>query len=286
VNVNEQMSVRPVVTLPMYDLPEVRAATSEVLNAIASGLTNAGWPVDGVFGEFADHPALISHWRQPNLALSQSCGLPYVEELGGWVQIVGTFQWRGVSDERGGYRSVVVVRNDDPRSILDLQDATPVVNNPESLSGWCSLGATLSDAGYQPDDLRPYLVTGSHVGSIAAVASGVGDFAAIDAATFRLLERYRSKALANIRVVGVGPRIPATPLVTCSAAALTIEQIQTAVAAAIDGSDMSGVRDALGIDRFIPMEHSDYSGIDDLVEAANRILTRTERTVGEKVGRG
>jgi ABC-type phosphate/phosphonate transport system substrate-binding protein len=270
------MSAQSFVTLPMYDLPEVRSATSELLATIADSLSSAGWPSQLMPADFENHAALVDHWRHPNLALSQSCGLPYVEELAEWVRIVGTFQWRGVSDERGWYRSVVVVRDDGPRSIMDLKGATPVVNNSESLSGWCSLGAALSDAGYVCDDLHPYVVSGSHVGSLATVASGDGDFvAAIDGATFRLLERHRPKALANIRIVGVGPQIPATPLITCSVPVLAIDDIRRVVGDAIGGSALSAARDVLGIDRFLRMEHADYRSIDQLVQASEKMLPRT-----------
>jgi ABC-type phosphate/phosphonate transport system substrate-binding protein len=207
-----------VVTLPMYDLPEVRSATSVLLERITENLSKAGWPTRPTFLDFADHAALVRHWRDPQTALSHSCGLPYIEALVGDVQVLGTFLWKGVSGIDGRYRSVLITRSDDDRTIADLAGARPIINNPESLSGWCSLGVALHNAGYGGGDFPDAVVSGGHSRSVALVSRGEADVAAIDGATYRLLERHRPEAVAGVHVIGVGPDVPATPLITRSPA--------------------------------------------------------------------
>jgi ABC-type phosphate/phosphonate transport system substrate-binding protein len=267
-----------IATLPMYDLPELHHATSELLGQITKALSIAGWPMTPAVRDFADHAALVDHWRDSDVALSHSCGLPYLEELAGHAQVLGTFQWRGVSDERGHYRSVVVVRHDDPRTIEQLRGAQPIINSPESLSGWCSLGAALHQLGYSANDFPPWIASGAHSKSIELVASGVGDFAAIDGATLRLLERHRPGAVAGIRPIGLGPRIPGTPLITRADPELALEKIQSALLAAIADPSLAGVRDLLGIERFVPLDHDDYAPISLLVTEASATLPRKRRS--------
>jgi ABC-type phosphate/phosphonate transport system substrate-binding protein len=264
-----------IATLPMYDLPEVRDATSTLLTRITDELTRVGWPIEPRFADFADHAALVKHWRDPGVALSHSCGLPFLEDLADVTQILGTFQWRGVSNDLGRYRSVIVVRQDDARTIDQLSFAQPVINSPESLSGWCSLGAALHEVGYTKKDFPTPIASGSHRKSIEMVTAGVGDFAAIDGATFRLLERHRPHALGGVRAIGVGPQIPATPLITRAEPPIAIETIQRAIANAVSDSSMTATRTRLGIDRFVPLFADDYSSIAELVIEATAVLPRS-----------
>lgn len=268
-----------VVTLPMYDFPELRTATSRLLEKITSNLSDVGWPVRSLFGDFSDHASLVSHWLDPNTALSQSCGLPYLEELRDHAQVLGTFLWRGVSERTGRYRSVLIVRHDDPRTVDDLAGAQPVINNPESLSGWCSLGAGLGDLGYAAVDFPTAIRSGAHSRSVDMVATGVADVAAIDGATFRLLERYRPSVLKNVRGISLGPVIPATPLITRSHTPIDIETVRGAVADAVIDDLASDARDVLGIESFVPLRHADYLPILELVSKAEAVIPRQRLSV-------
>jgi ABC-type phosphate/phosphonate transport system substrate-binding protein len=263
-----------IATLPMYDMPEVREATSALLTQIANAMTGAGWPIEPTFREFADHAALVKHWRDPDVAVSHSCGLPFLEDLVDSAQILGTFQWHGVSDECGRYRSVIVVRRDDQRTIEKLAGAQPVINSPESLSGWCSLGAALHERGYSAKDFPTSMVSGAHSRSIELVASGNGDFTSIDGATLQLLKRHRPQAVSGIRAIGLGPLIPATPLITRRSTPIPIDRMKSALMDAVIDNSMAAIRDRLGIDRFIPLHADDYSSIAEFVTQAATVLPR------------
>jgi ABC-type phosphate/phosphonate transport system substrate-binding protein len=264
-----------VATLPMYDLPEVRDATSALLTRIAGELTSAGWTVEPIITTFADHAALVKHWRDPDVALSHSCGLPFLEDLIGYNHILGTFQWKGVSDDRGHYRSVIVVRRDDTRTIDQLTGAQPIINTPESLSGWCSLGAALDEVGYSADDFPTSIASGGHSKSIELVTLGIGDFASIDGATLRLLERHRPDAVAGVRSIGLGPRVAATPLITRLNCPIPIEAVQRAITRSVADPLLANARDRLGIDRFVSLSQDDFAPITELVAKATAVLPRS-----------
>ena len=57
------------VTLPMYDLPEVGAATAALREALASFLTAAGWEAAAAATAFRDHDELEAHWLDERVAL-------------------------------------------------------------------------------------------------------------------------------------------------------------------------------------------------------------------------
>ena len=271
------IEVRPsnVVTLPMYDLPEVADATTALLDALANELTRAGWPTRPSTNKPGDHRDHIAHWLDPSTALSQSCGLPYVEELDGRVAIVGTLQWHGIVDDRGHYRSKVVVAADHRAgSLADLCGARPVVNGRESLSGWCSLGVALASVADDPSFVAPFVVAGSHIESLQRLRSGTADVTSVDPATYRLLERHRPDALVGTRVLTDGPRIPATPLITRIDTPIGLQEVRACVRRALDRPTLADALTLLGIDGLVAMDQADYLPVSTLVERAERVLPR------------
>jgi ABC-type phosphate/phosphonate transport system substrate-binding protein len=262
------------VTLPMYDLPELRPATRALAGALAAAVGALGWPAAAADTAFTTHLDLEDHWRSAGgaVAVTQACGLPLVETLAGRLEALGTFLWRGISRPNGWYRSVVVVRS---TATDDLHRVTPAVNHPQSLSGWASLGWALVERGVTPEDLATVVVTGSHVASLVAVADGVADVASIDAATYALLARVRPALVSQTRVLVHGPWVPATPLVTGVGAPVDVEGLRTALSEAVAAPALAGARDALGIEGFVPIETATYDRpVRAVVDAAERILPR------------
>jgi ABC-type phosphate/phosphonate transport system substrate-binding protein len=267
------------VSLPMYDLDEVRPATVALRDELAIGLTRAGWPATGVDFEDPTHVVLEDHWRSPDVALSQSCGLPVVEPLRGRVHVLGTFRWLGVTDANGGYASAILVSaRSRVRGLSELTWARPAVNSFESLSGWASLGAALAGAGLDHLVLGRALVTGSHVASVAAVAEGWADVAAVDAVTLALLRRYRPAAVAGVRVIAVGPRTPATPLITCRDPKLAPARLRDVVRGALAEPALRSHLGALGITGFIDFDESAFAAVAALTRRAEMAIPRSAAT--------
>ena len=259
----------------MYDLAEVAGATAALAAALAGAVTAAGWPARAAPTAFATHAELESHWLDPTVAVTHSCGLPVREALAGRVEALGTFVWREVSRTDGWYRTVVVVPAvggaERPR---DVRGSVPAVNHPQSLSGWASLGWALAGAGLTAADMGPALLTGGHAASLAALAAGTAGVASIDAVTWALLCRLRPALVARLRIVGHGPWVPATPLVTRIAPPVALARLRAALATAVVGPDLADVRATLGIEAFAPLTAADYGALDPIVAAAEMVLPR------------
>lgn len=264
------------VSLPMYDFPEVASSTARMVDALVVTFGAEGLEASAAGGLPTAHHDLMAYWSGPEMLISQSCGLPFVEDLAAVTHCVGTFRWSGVSDERGWYRTVIVVApGSGARNLADLAGARPAVSNTQSLSGWCSLGVAVAGVTDRADFLRPTVLTGSHAGSLAALQSGDADVASIDPGTYQLLARHRPAAVAGLRQVGEGPWVPATPLVVPRSLPVPIERSRSIVTGALNSAGLADSRAEIGIDSFVVVPDEEYlAAIPPLVEVAQRVLPR------------
>lgn len=200
-----------IAALPMYDLPELRAETDRLWEAIRAHLATAGIAAPVTLDRGMDE--LMPHWHLSDLLLSQTCGLPYRAHLHGAVTLVGTPDYGLPDCPPGHYRSVFVARADDPRATLaDFDGAVFAWNDGGSQSGWAAPVAHLAAAGI---GFRLGPQTGGHRASVEAVAAGRADFAAIDAVTFALLCDHLPAAAALKLVDRTAPG-PGLPLITAA----------------------------------------------------------------------
>ena len=224
------------------------------------------------WGVGIDVPERLTHaddvhalWHDPSLVLSQSCGWPLVTELDGLVSTIGTFAYDIPGGYDGYYRSVLV--SSGPATPEDLSRATAAVNGFASLSGWISLRAALGG----DETSRVIVETGSHVASLAAIRDGRADVAAIDGVTYALVARDRPELLDGVCVVGSGPRVPCLPLIgPRSWDGTTVAEVRAAITGAVARPDLAGVRAALLIERFVPLDAGDYAPLLALVPAVAR----------------
>ncbi len=263
------------VSLPMYDFAELQAATQAVLDAIVTEVRKLGDHAQVGESDVSSHAALLALWCGEEMYISHSCGQPYIEVLQHSVDVLGTFLWRDVSDFHGNYRSVIVVRGDFPASqVGELGGAQPVINNPESLSGWCSLGVALSEVTSDANFVRPYLVGGAHAGSLQMLQDGVADVAAIDPATYQILSRVRPALVRGLRVIGSGPLVPATPLIVSKARKSQIAALRAAMQTVVGDPRLADDMAAIGIVGFVDRDGDDYEVVRDLIALAETVLPR------------
>jgi ABC-type phosphate/phosphonate transport system substrate-binding protein len=265
------------VSLPMYDFPQVRESTIRILDSIVEALRRAGEDVAVVFPENTAHHNLVEHWESPDTYLSQSCGLPFVEHLHPYVDVIGTLAWAGISDDRGWYRTVIVARESlGIEDIADVAGLRPVISNPASLSGWCSLGWALAQVSSEPHFVEPYRVGGGHSGSLRLLQQHEADFASIDPGTFQLLSRHQPELVKGLTLIGYGPSVPATPLhITKLNRRVDIDRVRAVVAEAFASSALVDACRDIGISGFVPLDNEPYlQAIPPLVEIAQRRLPR------------
>lgn len=216
-----------IAALPMYDWPEVRAATDRLWSLIRERLRASGFPAPEALCR-PDDP--WSHWRDPALLLSQTCGLPYAARLASAVSLVGAPSYDLPGCPPGFYRSEILVRRDDPvADVGALKGRRFACNGWESQSGRAAFAAAFR----APEaHFRDVLLTGAHRASIRAVAEGRSDAASIDAVSWRLAKAHEPAA-ARLRVLASTPSTPGLPLITAKRPSGEVREIATAVKAAV-----------------------------------------------------
>jgi ABC-type phosphate/phosphonate transport system substrate-binding protein len=199
-------------SLPMYDLPELAAATDGWWQGLVAAFRRAG--VGDVPERLSRDVALPAHWLDRALLFSQTCGYPLMHALAGRVALLGTPCYEAPGCDGPLYRSLVLVAEDSPaRGLAELRGKVAAINGPDSQSGCNVLRAMLAPLAGGGRFCGAVRVTGRHAASIAAVAAGEADFAAIDCVTHALLARWRPAALAGTRVLLETPAVPGLPYV-------------------------------------------------------------------------
>ncbi len=254
-------------SLPMYDWPEVREATDRLWGHLRDALRGEGLEAPEVLER--DRPP-EDVWRDPELVLSMTCGLPLVRGIAGAAAVIGAFDY-GLSEVPAGYyRSLVVVRADDPRDGLPaFRGARLALNGRGSQSGYGAILHHVAPLACEGRFFASARTTGAHAASAAAVASGEADIAAIDAVSWRLFARFRPKEAARLRVLMVTDPTPGLPLIAAPGA--DVSRLRRALHAGV-GRLGSEDRDALGLRGFVALDRADYAIILTRIAAAEAKL--------------
>jgi ABC-type phosphate/phosphonate transport system substrate-binding protein len=213
----------------MYDeAPAQQAANDRLWDGVRARLAEAGIAAPEALARGAQ--AFWPAWTAPDLVLAQTCGLPFRARLYPRVTLIGVADHGLEGCAPGTYRSALIVRADDPRDSLAAYDgARFALNEALSQSGYAAPLAAAAVAGIR---LFPGLVTGRHSASVAAVAEGRAPLAAVDALTWRNLQRWGEPAhLRAVRVLGWTDPTPALPYIAAPGA--DAAQLRAALAGAI-----------------------------------------------------
>jgi ABC-type phosphate/phosphonate transport system substrate-binding protein len=202
-----------IASLPMYDLPELAAATAAWWAGLRQHMTLAG--VAGLPMELTHPKDPHAHWRDPDLVFSQTCGYPLTHELKGKVQLLATPRYGAKGCDGATYVSQVVVRADDPaKSIADLKGRRAAYNDLASQSGYNVLRHLVAPVAKGRSFFAAAIDSGAHRRSLAMVRAGRADVAAIDCVTLDLISRVAPSELEGIRVLCATARAPALPYIT------------------------------------------------------------------------
>jgi ABC-type phosphate/phosphonate transport system substrate-binding protein len=217
-----------IASLGMYDFGPAIGANDRLWAAVRDRLRAGGLDAPEALtrGEAAFWPA----WEAPDLVLSQTCGYPFRARLHGRVAYVGTPDYGVEGCPPGHYRSVFVVRADDPRPALAAFDGAPFAYNEAlSQSGWAAPQTHAAGLGLR---LPPAVQTGGHRLSARAVAEGRADIAALDAVTWALMQG-EDPVTGALRVIDQTAPTPGLPCIAALGA--DAGQVHAALAAAIAG---------------------------------------------------
>lgn len=217
-----------IASLGMYDRAECQPANDRLWALIRDELRAAGLPAPDALTRGGG--AYWDAWQAPDLILSQTCGFPYRARLHGHVALIGTPDYGVEGCAPGHYRSVFVVRKDNPGTALaDFNGARLAFNEGLSQSGWA---APQNHAAAHGLTLKPYLQTGGHLASARSVAEGKAEIAALDAVTWAMIARWEAFA-ADLKVVDETDPTPGLPYIAAlgSDTALMFRAISAAIAA-------------------------------------------------------
>ena len=248
-----------IANLMMYQRPQLADAHGRFWQLIRHRLADVGIESPQSLSQEAEE---FSVWLDPELVLSQTCGMPYRLGLHGKVNLVGTPDYGVEGCPAGYYRSPLVVRADDSRNKIDqFMDALLAYNQPISQSGYSAIFRHTKQSNFW---FKQRLHTGQHLASAKAVAEGNADIASLDAVTWRMIQRYESFA-KNLRVLEWTEPTPGLPLIT--ALRHDPKDVYTAVSEAITDCNIED-KTLLGIRGLVKIPAQDYLAIEtpDLAE--------------------
>jgi ABC-type phosphate/phosphonate transport system substrate-binding protein len=257
-----------VASLPMYDLPELRAATDAWWQGLARAFGREG--IANVPDALDRRASYQEIWTSPDLLLSQTCGYPLKHALSGRVTLVATPCYAAEGCEAASYCSVVIVGADNPvGAIGDLRGARCAINGPDSQSGCNALRALVAPLAERGRFFGIVAVSGGHAASIALVAAGEADVAAVDCVTHALLSRHRPAALAGTRVLCRTPSAPGLPCITREGAEDDLlQRLRAGLARAMADPQLAAARDALLLADAAVLPLAAYDRITELEDAA------------------
>ena len=248
-----------IASLMMYARPQLDGAHKRYWQLVREYLNRAGIDSPKHLSQEVEE---FSVWQDPDLVLSQTCGMPYRKWLRDKVWLVGTPDYGLDGSPPGYYRSALVVRADDLRSDLDAyRNSVFAYNQTFSQSGYAAPYWHLVPYGFW---FEHRLQTGGHLKSAHAVAKGNADIAALDAVSWRLIEEHEEFG-SSLRILDWTKPTPGLPLIT--AKGNDPGAIFNAVRSAIGQLDPTD-RSALGLQGIVRIPKEQYTAIRNPPEQA------------------
>jgi ABC-type phosphate/phosphonate transport system substrate-binding protein len=256
---------------PMYDFPEVRDATDALWRALAAQLRAAG--LDAVPDTLAR--ALTPHesWRHPHLLLGQSCGYPATAEFSAQLRIIATPLYAAPGCDGPMHCSFFIVPAASAAMRLDdLRGTVFAFNGRDSNSGMNLPRLAIAPLAGGKNFFARVTETGSHAESLARVAAGEADAAAIDCVTHALLARYRPHLVGATRILARTVSSRSLPFVTArSTDEATVAALRAALAQIMGDPALAASREALLLFGVIPADADAYAVVLGYEEAARRL---------------
>jgi ABC-type phosphate/phosphonate transport system substrate-binding protein len=247
-----------IAAFPLYDFPQLRLETDAFWRAIAKRLQDAG--VAKVPTRVIRSPDYDSVWRDPRLIIGQACGYPLVKQLNSQARVIATPIYLAEGCRGFRHSSFFIVNAEAAfRTLSDLRGRTCAINGFDSNTGMNLLRGAITPLAHGQAFFDSVVVTGSHLASVEAVASGGADLAAIDCVTFAHLQRFEPDLTARVRQIGRSLLTPAPPFITgreTDEANLSI--LRTALKGIAADPELGSVRAALLIGGFELIADADY----------------------------
>ena len=240
---------RLVASLGMYDHPAQQGANDRIWSAIVRILRTCG--VEEVPDVLDRGRHVHDLWRDPKLLFGQACGYPLLSDDSLALRVIAlpVYDLPGSASSDATHTSVLVARASDGRtSLVDYRDSRAAINDPQSNTGMNLFRATLAPIAETSVFFASVVQTGSHHASVAAIAAGDADIAAIDAVTYATLLRHEPDLTAPLKIVACSPASPTLPFVTPAATSIeTIAALRLALQQVTTDPRLADDRAMLGL---------------------------------------
>jgi ABC-type phosphate/phosphonate transport system substrate-binding protein len=245
------------ISLPMYDWPEVQWATDNVAESIVKYSGQ-----QARFVRETDHKAT---WRRQDLLFTQTCGYPFTHEFKGLFQYISTPHYAADGCDGPLYSSILFAR--EKRPLAAFAGSIAALNDGDSMSGMLALKLVFYPYAEQGAFFKRSLVTGGHLASMAAVRAGKADVCAIDAVCVALARKHRPADLGGLVEVARSPSVPGLPFVSRRG---DVSAMRRALQMAFDDPATAVAREALLLSGFSVLPSGAYQVIPDL-ETENQL---------------
>jgi ABC-type phosphate/phosphonate transport system substrate-binding protein len=255
-----------VASLGMYHYPFLAEANRRLWTAIGGYLRAAG--IDAPIALDPADPREI--WADPRLLFGQTCGYPFITALRGRVSLVATpiYSFEGCDGPNHCGFVVASARSRD-RSLAGFAGARAALNARDSNSGMNLFRALLAPIARGRPIFSEAVVTGSHAASLAAVAEGAADIAAIDCVSYGLLKSDRPDLFEEIAVIARTPSAPGLPFViNAELGKSLLAAVRVALFAALNEPSLADARAALGLKGAAILDEAAYQRIAEIERGA------------------
>jgi len=250
-----------IASLPMYDWPEVRAATDDWWRGLAGAFRYAG--LENIPTDLLRDGHESNGWQDGNLLFSQTCGYPYMHGGSDTLRLVATPCYQLVGCEGPDYSSFILCREDAMANTLsDFKGSRAAINNIGSQSGYSALRAVIAPLANGEAFFGTVLISGGHRYSMDMVSKNEADLCAVDPVCYALAKTYVPELLSGLKIIAQSPAAPGLPYVTARATSDDhLKHLQEGLFNAIADPNLSTARDALFISGAGGLTDTDYARI-------------------------
>jgi ABC-type phosphate/phosphonate transport system substrate-binding protein len=252
-------SFRGRVSLPMYNLPEMRALNAAFWHAMRTELLRRG--LEGVPEELDFDRRPVPSEVETDTLFTQVCGYPLQTIYRGEATLLGAPVYAAEHCDGASHAGVFIVRRASSfQQLADLRGCRFVYNSRHSNSGMNLPRRRIAHLASGRAFFGAIAETHSQPGNIERVARGEADATCVDCVTYAFFRRHRPELGELTRVLAVTPPSPSIPFVTSSHAPGELkERLRDALFAVARSDEWAAARAGLMLRDIEPVDPGDYA---------------------------
>jgi ABC-type phosphate/phosphonate transport system substrate-binding protein len=247
------------VSLPMYNLPEMRTANAACWDALRVELVRRG---------LENLPSMLDFERKPvpgeiesDTLFTQVCGYPLQTIYRGQATLLGAPVYTAPYCEGATHTGVFIVHRDSAyQRVADLAGCRFAYNSRHSNSGMNLPRRDIAEIAQGAPFFASIVETHTQPGNIERVARGEVDASCVDCVTYAFFRRHRPQLGDLTRVLAATPVSPSIPFVTSSSTPKELVAIlQEALLAVARKPEWAAARAGLMLRDIVAIEPANYA---------------------------